>query len=719
MDTTSAPGAHMRTRAMRATLLGATALFCMGGGALPAFGQDSQIETVVVTAEKRAEDINKVPVTVQALSGEDLERQGIRDVKSALAFIPGASLAGETSQGTQVYQLRGVSTGDTTGDPTVASYLDDFAFSIPSVPFAAPADLFDLQRLEILKGPQGTLYGSSSLGGVIKVVTNDPDTEKFDVKAAASFGAVHEHGYNYSGDLMVNLPIDDTLAVRGVISGKHLSGYSLVPALGIRNGNNDDTVTGRVKVLWKPTERLSFLGSFWRFDDQQDFTNRMDGFDPPLINDVGVGNSPTSFTLFTGKINYDFDFASLTATSGYINRHNSLLANGCQVDTCFVAEIPGASRSFVQEVRLTSNDEGPLHWIGGMFYQYGETQSNTLFHLTSDVNPDIFIDGTSAYHSLELAGFGEVSYDLFGGMVRPLVGLRYSAVKRNLLQDSTTTITSEPPVVIGSNDTQAGKNYHISPRFNVSVYPSEDGMVYFNAAQGFRPGALQTAANVAALQAVTGVVTNIQLDTDSLWSYEVGAKWSLFDNTLSVNGSVYLINWNDAQFQTGLSGISGIVNLGDIKGRGFDLQLIYATPIPGLTFQAAGGYNSTTIDNINPQITAGLPFLRDGVQVPNVPKGNVSFSFNYARPLNYHELVFIADATYQYRAKESDLATGRESSDLNIFSIEAGIQKDAYQVLFFVDNLTDERGPSIWEQGRMIVPRPRTIGMRLAFSPEL
>ena len=353
MDTTSAPGAHMRTRAMRATLLGATALFCMGGGALPAFGQDSQIETVVVTAEKRAEDINKVPVTVQALSGEDLERQGIRDVKSALAFIPGASLAGDTSQGTQVYQLRGVSTGDTTGDPTVASYLDDFAFSIPSVPFAAPADLFDLQRLEILKGPQGTLYGSSSLGGVIKVVTNDPDTEKFDVKAAASFGAVHEHGYNYSGDLMVNLPIDDTLAVRGVISGKHLSGYSLVPALGIRNGNNDDTVTGRVKVLWKPTERLSFLGSFWRFDDQQDFTNRMDGFDPPLINDVGVGNSPTSFTLFTGKINYDFDFASLTATSGYINRHNGLLANGCQVDTCFVAEIPGASRSFVQEVRLT------------------------------------------------------------------------------------------------------------------------------------------------------------------------------------------------------------------------------------------------------------------------------------------------------------------------------------------------------------------------------
>lgn len=717
MDNTGAAFAHARMRAMRAALFGATAI--IGAGNLqPVLAQENQIETVVVTAEKRSEDINKVPVTVQALSGDDLQRQGIQDIKSALAFIPGASLAGETSQGTQTYQLRGVSTGDTTGDATVASYLDDFAFSIPSVPFAAPADLFDLQRLEILKGPQGTLYGSSSLGGVIKVVTNDPDTEHFDVRAAASFGAVHEHGYDYSGDLMVNLPIDDTLAIRGVISGKHLSGYSLVPALGIRNGNNDDTVTGRVKVLWKPTERMSILASYWRYDDQQDFTNRMDGFDPPLINDVGVGNSPTSFSLYTGKITYDFDFATLTSTSGYINRHNGLKALGCQVDTCFDAQIPSASNSFVQEVRLASNDEGPLHWIGGVFYQYGETSSNTLFHLTSDVNPDIFIDGTSAYHSIEWAGFGEVSYDLFGGMVRPLVGIRYSSVKRNLLQNSTTTVTSDPPVVIGSNDTQSGKNYHVSPRFNISVYPNENGMVYFNAAQGFRPGALQTAANVAALEAVTGVVTNIQLQTDSLWSYEVGTKWQLFDNTLSVNGSIYLISWNDAQYQTGLSGISGIINLGDVSGKGIDLEFVYATPIPGLTFQAAANWNKTTIDNINPLVTAGLPFLQNGVQVPNVPKGNFSLSFNYERPISYHNLTLVADATYQYRAKEEDLATGRQSSDLNIISFEGGIEKDAYRVLFFVDNATDERGPSLWEQGRMIVPRPRTIGMRLAFNPE-
>jgi outer membrane receptor protein involved in Fe transport len=118
-------------------------------------------------------------------------------------------------------------------------------------------------------------------------------------------------------------------------------------------------------------------------------------------------------------------------------------------------------------------------------------------------------------------------------------------------------------------------------------------------------------------------------------------------------------------------------------------------------------------------ITAGLPFLHNGVQVPNVPKGNFSLGFNYARPLGYRDLILIADATYQYRAKESDLATGLRSGDLNIISFEIGVEKDAYQIQFFADNITDERGPSLWEQGRMIVPRPRTLGMRLSFSPEL
>lgn len=266
-------GRRVRALSLQKSLMIGAATWAFASACAPALAATTAIETVVVTAEKRSEDINKVPGTVSAISGDELARIGVRDIKTVLALIPGASLEGETSQGTQAYQLRGVATGDTTGDPTIASYLDDFAFSIPGVPFAAPANLYDVDRVEVLHGPQGGLYGSGSLGGVIKVVTNDPDFSNYQFTAAASFGAVNEHGYNYSADVMFNVPLADNLAVRGVLSAQHLSGYSLVPALGIRNGNNDDTITGRVKVLYKPTDRLSILASFWRFDDQQDFTN--------------------------------------------------------------------------------------------------------------------------------------------------------------------------------------------------------------------------------------------------------------------------------------------------------------------------------------------------------------------------------------------------------------------------------------------------------------
>jgi outer membrane receptor protein involved in Fe transport len=709
-----------RTLLMRSLLLCGATFFLGAATSTEVAAQDSGgVETVVVTAEKKSEDINKVPVTVQALSGLQLQHAGIRDLKTAIALIPGGSQTGETSAGTQTYQLRGVATGDVNGDATVASYLDDFAFSIPGVPFAAPADLFDLQRVEVLQGPQGTLYGSNSLGGVIKIVTNDPDLENYDVEAAASFGSVHNHGYDYSADLMVNVPlIPDELGVRGVLSAKHLAATASVPALGIRNGNQDNTVTGRVKVLWTPTDKLTLEGSFWRFDDQQDFTQRVDHVHPIEIADIGVGDSPTSFTLYTGKATYDFGWATLTSTSGYMDRHNNLKALGKQVDTTFDARIPSKSTSFVEEVRLQSDDDGsPLHWIGGLFYQYGTTYSDTFFLLTS-----LFTDGISSQKSTQYAGFGEVSYDLWGGLVKPLVGLRWSSVRQKLEQNSTTTIDNPPPApptVLTSTDTVNGKNYHLNPRFNVSVYPSDDGMFYANVAQGFRPGALQTGAEVASLQAVTGVVTKEQLQTDSLWSYEVGAKWRFFDKDLNVNLALYKISWDQAQFQTGISGISGIVNLGNVRGQGIDLQASWRTPIPGLDLQFAGNINSTKISDINPLITVGLPFLHNGVQVPPVPKNNMSLIANYNTPLHYHDLDFVADASWQYRGREEDLSTGRRAAVINIFSAEAGVAKGKYELLAFIDNITNDEGPLIWEEGRMLVPRPRTIGMRLTFRPEL
>lgn len=672
----------------------------------------STVETVVVTAQKREEDVSKVPVTVQAIQGEALERQGIKSVKELITQIPGASLAGETSQGTEVYQMRGTVSGDTTGDATVASYLDDFAFSIPAVPFAPPADLYDLNRVEVLKGPQGTLYGSSSLGGVIKIVTNNPDLNDFKVSGQGSVGSVYQHATDYSGDVMINAPIiAGKLGVRAVLSGKHLSGFDNVPAIGLKNANNSDTILGRVKILFQPNDKLSITGSIWRFEAHQDFTNRMDGNDPPVDGATAPGVSPTDYTLYTATVNYDLGWADFTSATGYIKRNYSIVANGCQVDLCYHVDAPNHTDGFHQELRLSSKGDSPLRWIGGLFYLDANNASHTDFVIT---NPPLNIQADSAINSKEAAAFGEVSYDLMGGKLRPLVGLRYSIVKRTRQENSITTYAGTPISVVDAN--AEGHYYHISPRFNLSYFPTEDGMIYVNVAEGYRPGALQTSNQVVALQAVLGVTTSERLQTDALWSYEVGTKWAFFDRTVNVALSVYKTKWDRAQLQTGKSGASGILNVGDVDGQGVELYVSQRTPVPGLRWAVATGWNSTKLKNIDPHILAGLPFLYNGMQLPPVPKTSTTLMVNYERPTNYYDVTFLADARYTYRSDEEDLSTGRRASKLNLFSADVGFKKDNYTFQVYADNISNDNGPTIWEQGRMIVPRPRTVGVRFAFD---
>jgi outer membrane receptor protein involved in Fe transport len=670
---------------------------------------------VIVSAQKRDQDILTVPTSVQALGGTTLQRQGITEITTALTKIPGASLQGQTNSSQTVYQLRGVANGDVLGDATVASYLDNFAFGVPTVPWAAPADLYDLNRLEVLQGPQGTLYGSSSLGGVIKVITNDPDTKHYDLSGFASGGSVDNHGYDYEGDLMVNLPLDDTFAVRAVIGAKHLTGDASAPFLGIQNANTSDVFSARIKALYQPTDKFRLLASYWYYNDHQDFTNRVDHSNPAQIDDRGVGNSPSKYWIGALDAQYDLGWANVLNSLGYMERQSSLLAVGCQVDTCFNVQAQDNTSSWSDELRLTSQGQGPLHWIGGFFFQHGSDSGPTFFNLT---NPDLLTVSFAGVKSTEYAAFGEVSYDLWDGKIRPLVGLRYSKIDRSLSQDSNTTIETTPPILVKSTAGASGSFYHLTPRFNLSYVPNESGIVYLNIAQGFRPGALQSASEVASLKAVLGVDTPVQLNTDSLWSYEVGTKWRLFDNTMRVSAAVYAIDWKDAQFQTGASGVSGMINLGDVKGYGFELTISQRTPIPGLSWDFAGAINSTTIDGIAPGVLAALPFLSNGMQVPPVPKNNASIDVYYERPLPFADTQFISALSFYYRASEEDLSTGRRSAILQIWSAHAGIRRPTYEVQGFLDNFTNEQGPTIWEEGRMIVPRPRTIGIRVSWTPE-
>jgi hypothetical protein len=185
---------------------------------------------------------------------------------------------------------------------------------------------------------------------------------------------------------------------------------------------------------------------------------------------------------------------------------------------------------------------------------------------------------------------------------------------------------------------------------------------------------------------------------------------------MNVALSLYAIDWKRAQLQTGKSGAAGILNVGDVKGKGVELFISHRTPIEGLSWQFAGNWNDTKLKDIDPNILAGLPHLFNGMQLPPVPKWSATTLISYEHPTNYYDLTLIADARYTYRSRMRDLATGRQSDDVHSFSADIGVRKDNYSIQLFADNIANEDGPTIWEQGRMIVPRPRTIGVRFAFD---
>jgi outer membrane receptor protein involved in Fe transport len=520
---------------------------------------------------------------------------------------------------------------------------------------------------------------------------------------------------------MLNAPIiPGRLGVRAVLSGKHLGGFSEVPPLGLKNANKADVLLGRVKVLFQPTDRLSILGSFWRYEVDQDFTNRLDDNDPPTDVGYAPGESPTDYTLYTLRVGYDLGWADFVSASGYIKRGYGIVLKGCQIELCYDLDTTNPTKAFHQEIRLSSKGDSPLRWIGGLFYMDATNRSLVDFDITPPIVPSptqappLNTQSQSQIQSREIAAFGEVSYDLLGGMLRPLVGLRYSRVKRDRQEIS--VVKLQGTTISDVDEKAQGTSYHISPRFNLSYFPTPEGMIYINVAEGYRPGALQTASQVAALQAVLGLQTATQLQTDALWSYEVGAKWALFDHSLNIAVAAYMSKWNRAQLQTGLSGTSGILNVGDIDGKGLEVFISHRTPIPGLRWQLAAGVNSTKLKDIEPTILAGLKFLHNGIQLPPVPKASATLMVSYERPLDYYDASLIADARYTYQSRTQDLSTGRTADKLNLFSAAVGLRKDNFVFQVFGENLANDDGPTIWEQGRIIMPRPRTIGVRFSFD---
>jgi outer membrane receptor protein involved in Fe transport len=504
---------------------------------------------IVVTAQKRSSTVQETPISITAVSGSDLQDRGIGDVATLAAATPGVSLKSNGPGQTEI-EMRGM-TSSGGNSATVGFYLDDVPMTAPSGAqngkVVIDPTLYDLNRIEVLRGPQGTLYGSGSMGGTVKLVTNQPNLTKFEGSVESILSGTDGGGFNHNDNFMLNLPlINDQLALRIVGSEAFTSGWidrivanpfplpsnggatrgnvQAAPVQSKFTGTNEEQLYGvRVTMLWKPSDDLSITPSIFyqrvsqegpsAFDSNPGTEAHYQPFDvsEPYSDEIKVYSLNVTYNFKS------FDLTSVTAQwnrrsvqsqDGSENFNNPL--SGVQINAPGTISyyLPGGtgpvqgtetdpSKQFSEELRAASTGTGPFKWVGGLFY----SKFQSIWNLYTAVeNPSAYVDlGTfgpataSAIWNLynptnisQYAAFGEGTYDITS-QLHATVGLRYYSYDYSFYDHFAgwgSPLGGATPSVESVSQTHSGVN----PKFNLSYDFDNNHMVYVTASKGYRPG---------------------------------------------------------------------------------------------------------------------------------------------------------------------------------------------------------------------------------------
>ena len=687
-------------------------LLLVSSFAATAHAEQQILEEVLVTAQKRTESLSEVPLSIQAFTANKIEERGLINITDAIKLIPGAAYSASHAPSATALNLRGIG-GDINIDPTIGFYIDDTPFATPSLGFSPPTDLFDLERLEVLRGPQGTLYGLGGLGGTIRLLTANPSHEDgFSGKFRFSASDTKDGESSYGADLALNLPIvDDLVAARLMLGYREEGGYidatDFPDANGEKDVNDTDVDNIRAKVLITPSEDLSIMLTYWRNRLENGFGNTVTGLNGDALS--GTGGEPSIyeviFDLYSANVSYDFGFATLDNTTSYLEYENVQdIVQNFGAFGVITADARFPSEAWSNELRLTSNSDGPFQWITGFFYRDGELNKTV----------ELFFGIQFPFEETDLSTesmsiFGEASYAFADGLVEVLLGLRYLEDERE-----TAEIIGGTPSPVNTR-----KFDSVDPRFNISVRPNDDTTFYFNVASTQRSGSVNSNAMVfvGALQDMLTIPKFAE--ADEVLSYELGSKLTLLEGSLYLETAIYYSEWDNLQMpQFLMSGLGPIVNGGDAELKGVDVSLSWATPIDGLIFGFNGNINESEFVDINPTVAAGGPGFANGLQLPTVPENSYSVSLDYSRPINDGGLELVASGAYSNRGSQCDSSgTAICTDDFRDFSARIGVGTEKWEVTLFGNNLTNsDKSLSVTAASLFGTPRPQEIGVRFTTS---
>ena len=780
-DKSSLSAARLLRRSVRAALLGACAFATTAGAAatVPATQSIQDLQEIVVTAEKRESTVQKTPISITAISGAELQAQGTVDMLSVAQQVPGVSFK-TSGPGQTEFEMRGLtSTGGES--PTVGFYLDDAMLTPAAMAQNGKSvidpSLYDLNRVEVLRGPQGTLYGAGSMGGTIKLVTNAPDPKAFAANVQVTGSDTgNGGGFNHAENLMLNLPvIDDVMALRLVGTDKFVSGWidrkvlspfplevndssargdvaAATVARDVRRSNWERLQGGRASLLVNASDRLSFTVSVLHQDLTQGAPNTIDG--PPLDEthyqpfDVKEPFKDT-FNLSSLTVKYNADAFQVVSATAYWDRSQTQTQDISEAMQYYIGGFFGPqanwpfsptgtvteagntwygfgagtisedddTHQFSEELRLASTGEGPLQWlVGGYYSTFGATSHVYSYYPNTAYGFNGDFGTTNLADNHRLVDIDQ--YALFGEASYAIASHLKATVGARYYQYHSNSVTSVSGVSAnGTSDPLHGlaQNSGVTPKVNLSYTPDDNTTIYGTISKGFRPGGPNSPIPVPPCPSEAPT----QFGPDNVWNYELGEKARFADSRLSVNSAVYYEQWQSVQQQVAPGcGFKFTANAGKATVYGAEIELAVVLT-PGLVVSQNVGYthatNSTTI------VAAGVV---SGDRLLDVPQVTANTNVTYKHPVGGGRSL-VARVTNSYVDSVEDITYTRNTlPSYDLVAARLGIEDVRWSASLFVDNLTDKKAllgdtgalsANVPIFNRIATNQPRTIGLDLSY----
>ncbi|QBB70752.1 hypothetical protein ELE36_10500 [Pseudolysobacter antarcticus] len=563
------------------------------------------LETIVVTANKRAQNIRDVASGISVVGEQQIERSNATQLSDYADYVPGFQVTSDGTPGQTRVSMRGIAV--LSSGSTVGTYLDETPVGSSGLYQAATnfaLDLlpYDIARVEVLRGPQGTLYGAGAMGGLLKYVTIPPDLETYSLRVGGGVSDVTSGDSGNDFRFGANLPlVKDQLALRVGYARNNLPGYIDDTVHGNQNVNSGSQTSGRVSLLWQGDAVSVQLGAM-RQTIKSD-NNATVALDPVTMRPIGGDlsnlvsvNEPFSKSIdyYSGTVNWDLGWSDFVSATGYSDTHtkrrqDTTVAYGNFADLALGLPAPGSSyfdtglnlTKFSQEFRLASKSDVRFEWLVGTFYTHEKGNQNQAIFLNQlDGSPlaDPYGAMFGTLASLELpatyketAIFANGTYK-FTDQFKLGTGVRYAKndqqFSQNNIAGALVTVGQEP-----GSSSEGVFTWSLTPQFELS----EHAMVYGKVATGYQPGG----PNVA----FPGLPSKV--DSSTLTSYELGTKGLFVDKTVQIDLAAFHIDWKNIQVPASFGGKSGLVNGGKATSDGAELASVYR---PNSSFEL--GFNA-------------------------------------------------------------------------------------------------------------------------------